>query len=199
MYKASRKEKNIISEVYSRAFHNDPLFTYFFPNEETRKNKSRYTFRFSVSYAIKNGTVTASSENFEGVGVWLHSDKIDFPILSVIRHGGLMLLLKQGISSVLRQLKVDAYMKSINKRYINGSYMYLFLLAVDTEFQSKGFSSKVLLPMLKELDSKKIPCYLDTNTEKNMQLYKRFGFKVIKYSIIPGTDVHHWAMLRDPK
>ena len=52
--------------------------------------------------------------------------------------------------------------------------------------------------MLERLDMKKIPCYLNTQNEKNISLYEHFGFRVIDQLTLPDSDILHTAMLRDP-
>jgi RimJ/RimL family protein N-acetyltransferase len=52
--------------------------------------------------------------------------------------------------------------------------------------------------MLNRLDTNKIPCYLNTQNEKNIGLYEHFGFRVIDQLTLPGTDILHTAMQRNP-
>jgi hypothetical protein len=52
--------------------------------------------------------------------------------------------------------------------------------------------------MLARFDKAALPCYLETQKEENVNLYQHFGFSVIKESIIPGTSITIWLMLRKP-
>lgn len=40
-------------------------------------------------------------------------------------------------------------------------------------------------------------CYLETNNEKNVQIYEHFGFKLKETAFIPNSKVHHYAMLKE--
>jgi hypothetical protein len=51
--------------------------------------------------------------------------------------------------------------------------------------------------MLARIDEEGLPCYLETLVERNVLLYKHFGFKVIEKAAIPRTDLTSWAMLRE--
>ena len=42
-------------------------------------------------------------------------------------------------------------------------------------------------------------CYLETNKECNISMYEHFGFKLMERGKIPGTDVEHIAMYREPR
>jgi hypothetical protein len=50
--------------------------------------------------------------------------------------------------------------------------------------------------MLERIDREHLPCFLETNTEKNVAIYRRFKFEVVSEDKIPGTEVTSFAMLR---
>jgi len=43
-----------------------------------------------------------------------------------------------------------------------------------------------------------LPCYLETETERNVAFYAKLGFEVLNRLDFPGTPVHLWTMRRDP-
>jgi predicted GNAT family N-acyltransferase len=51
--------------------------------------------------------------------------------------------------------------------------------------------------MFARLDKEKLPCFLETQSEKNVKIYKRYGFRVVEKGAIPDTEIPHWAMLRE--
>jgi len=55
-------------------------------------------------------------------------------------------------------------------------------------------------PFIKaELDNRKLRCFLETQEERNIAYYQRFGFEIAKETIIPGLDLQNWVMIREPK
>ena len=64
-------------------------------------------------------------------------------------------------------------------------------------FQGKGYARSLLRAMLGRIDNERLPCYLETQNQSNLPIYRHYGFKVIKDVIIPGTKLHHWLMLRE--
>jgi ribosomal protein S18 acetylase RimI-like enzyme len=68
---------------------------------------------------------------------------------------------------------------------------------VDPAYQGKGYASRLLKPMLARIDRENMPCYLDTEEEKNVSIYQHFGFKVLEEVKIPSTDIILRAMLRE--
>ena len=85
----------------------------------------------------------------------------------------------------------------IHKKYAPFPHLYAWYIGVDPEFQGKGHGSTLHRAMLARADNERLPCYLETQKEENMILWSRYGFKVITETAIPGTEVKHWAMLRE--
>ena len=67
---------------------------------------------------------------------------------------------------------------------------------VDPGCRGRGYRSLLIRAKLAELDKQNVPCYLETMKEKNVSIYRHFGFEVVEEGIIPDTDVPMWAMLR---
>ncbi len=64
--------------------------------------------------------------------------------------------------------------------------------------QGKGYLSRLLRPVLDDLDKKKISCVLETPGEPNASIYRHFGLTVLKEATITKDKVKMWPMLREP-
>jgi predicted GNAT family N-acyltransferase len=53
--------------------------------------------------------------------------------------------------------------------------------------------------MFERLDCEELPCFLETQTPVNVAIYQKYGFTIKHHGNIPGTDIPHWAMLREPQ
>jgi ribosomal protein S18 acetylase RimI-like enzyme len=100
-------------------------------------------------------------------------------------------------SGGLRMRYSGDFMDDVHKRLVPYKHWYLMVLGVDPGFQGKGYASKLLKPMLERADREKLPCYLETNDEVDVTIYRHFGFKVLEESLIPKTTVKNWAMFRE--
>ena len=76
-------------------------------------------------------------------------------------------------------------------------HWYLQLLGVDPVYQGKGYASILLRAMFARIDEERLPCYVETQNEKNVPIYQHYGFKVVEEGIFPGSEVNTWAMLRE--
>lgn len=185
-----------IAAMFSRAFLSDPLFVHLFPDDNTRRKSSYYTFRFIVRYAIAKGYVYATSEELEGAASWLLSEMIDLSLWDQLKYGGLAMLSNQSSNSIKRQMSVSAYMTRIHHQIVSEKHLYLSTIGVESIHQGKGFGSELVTSMLQGKQGSGLKCYLDTHCEKNMLLYKKLGFRVVHKAPIPDSEVYHWAMLR---
>jgi ribosomal protein S18 acetylase RimI-like enzyme len=86
----------------------------------------------------------------------------------------------------------------MRKQHVIEPHWHLFPIAVDPEFQGKGFGSILMRPMLDRITGEGLPCYIETQKEKNLSLYEHYGFEVIHTDTIPGIDIQHWGMLISP-
>ena len=186
------------AEMLARAFQDDQLYTYFFPNLIERKTKLHVFFEGSLRYGIVYGEVYTTSSNLEGVAFWLPSEK-GFTIWRMIRSGFLSLLLRSGKKVISKMMAFSDYASPIHKSHTPFRHWYLMYIGVESMFQGKGYASALIKPMLTRIDQEYLPCFLETQNEKNVHIYQNFGFKVVEVGTIPGTNINHWAMLRDKK
>ena len=61
-------------EVISRAFHDDPLYSYIIPGEDDRKKYFPYLFMAYIWYCLEFGEVYFTSSDLEGLALWLPSE-----------------------------------------------------------------------------------------------------------------------------
>jgi ribosomal protein S18 acetylase RimI-like enzyme len=185
------------AEMLARAFQDDPSFIYIFPDVSQRKNKLPYLWQCNVRYGVLYGQAYAISPNLEGVAVWLPYEKADMSLWGMIRTSPLPMLPKIGWGPCRRGWLFNKYANAVHKRHAPSRHWFLQSLGVDPVFQGKGHASTLLRAMFAIIDKEDLPCYLDTQTEKNVSMYQHYGFKVVEEFKIPGTEFRNWAMLRE--
>jgi ribosomal protein S18 acetylase RimI-like enzyme len=75
-------------------------------------------------------------------------------------------------------------------------HWHLGPIGVLPSHQEKGIGTKLLSRFCQEVDACLSPAYLETDTDKNVQFYERFGFEVAKETKI--FDVKNSYMWRPP-
>ncbi|MHA1943205.1 MAG: GNAT family N-acetyltransferase [Candidatus Thorarchaeota archaeon] len=186
-------------DVLIRAFWDDPLNVYLFPDETKRKRFLPAFFEFRLKQGKLCGEVYTTSDEVEGVAIWKYYQKIDTTLWRIIRLGGLKMMRRSGLSLTRRMMKINDFVSKRRNEYATPPYMHLGPIAVDPEKQGKGYGSKLIRPMLTHLDEMKWHCYLEAQSESNVSLYEHFGFVVLNKGVVPDTEIPHWDMMRPPQ
>jgi len=190
-----------VCKVLGDAFQDDPIMVFTYPDAEERKKKAQYGFYMLYNYGIKNEFAYATSENLEGVTMWLPPGNIYISIWTMMKNGMFYTLRKVGLKmkAMKRTMAIFNYTEKRHKELVPYDHWYLQNIGVKPEEQGKGYGGHLLRTMINEVKSDGLPIYLETNTEKAMSIYQRYGFEILDHEIIPYTDVPLWCMLRTCK
>jgi ribosomal protein S18 acetylase RimI-like enzyme len=184
--------------LLARAFHDDPLYRLVTSDEEKRTRMLTWLFERVVRYGILYGQ-TFTTPGLEGVAGWLPPGRSALTLGRVIRSGLYATPLKMGWAAYRR---FDAYMTYADKlhaRYAPELHWYLWVIGVDPSCQGKGVGSGLLQPILAKADADGMPCYLETEREKNVRFYTKHGFRVVEQGQVPRLGVEVQAMRREPE
>ena len=198
MLRLTRRERDAGVAVLGRAFAEYELLRYYFPDEMQRRAVAESFGFIAVCVCLRYGEVYATSEKLEGVAAWLPPGKAPFGGWQIIRSVPLPFLVRFGRQGAGRMWAFGALVGNTHRRLVPYPHWYLQMIGVDPPYQGQGFSSRLLRPMLERIDREQMPCYLETNSEKNVAIYGRFGFEVISEDKLPGAGVTSFAMLRKP-
>jgi ribosomal protein S18 acetylase RimI-like enzyme len=181
------------------AFWNHPPLQDYFPDEAEREKIAPYFFSWTAFYGIRYGEVHVTSPDFEGIAVWLPSDNYPVTQWKLLRSVPPSEILGFGRYGGSRIRDLGKYIDEVHSRLAPFKHWFLQAIGVAPQFQGRGYSGKLLRPMLSKIDEEGLPCYLETLEEQNVQLYEHFGFGVIEESAIPETNLTNWAMLREAR
>ena len=199
LIQVSKTETKSAVEVLVRSFWNDSLTEYFFPDEEMRREHLPVFMEYRVKQGSLYGQVYATSPKLEGIAIWKHSEDVNRSLLKDLRSGGFALFRKVGTTKLREMTAVDQFTSSRRDEYSIKPYLHLGPVAVEPDFQGKGFATKLVRPMLDHLDTEGLNCYLEAQSESNVSLYQHFGFEVVAKGTVPDTDIPHWDMIRIPE
>lgn len=102
-----------------------------------------------------------------------------------------------GWSRIPRLLALQA---AINRQHPEGrEHAYLWFLGVRPEARGLGVGSRLLRAASRRLDSTGMAAYLETQTERNVALYRRHGFEVVSEFRARHDAPPQWGMWREPR
>ena len=200
LYKINKRDIPRASAVLADAFQNDPLWNKFFKGESDIEAKFRAFFECPVRICYKYGEVYAPSEKLEGIAACIPGNLSYVTIWRSILSGTIIPGLRMGIKTGKKMQPVFSPLENDRKENMKGkSFIYLNVLGVATELQGQGFGGKLLRALIDKYDASGIPIYLETELEKNVNFYRKFGFSTIKRVTLAIVDHPMWEMVREPK
>ncbi len=180
----------------ARAFRDDPMMRYVLPNDARRARLLPWNFSVLVRYCFPYGEVHTTT-NLDGVACWLPPGSSMTNVWGMLRSGMMLAPLRLGPVAFSRSMVLSAYMDAMRGRTVPVPHWYLSAIGVEPSRQGRGIGGALLDPVLARADANRLPCYLETQTERNVEFYEKRGFKVSGASTIRGLRV--WAMLRTPR
>ena len=147
---------------------------------------------------MKYGAVYATSESLEGVAAWVPGRYSYVNAWRTIRSGALLTGLKMGMEIGKKMQVIFTPMEDDRKRHMQGRrFMYLQIIGVARDLQGKGHGGRLIRALLEHCKQGGLPLYLETETEDNVNMYKKFGFQLLKTINLSVIDLPMWEMVRE--
>lgn len=182
-----------------RAFFDDPLMMYILQDDARRPGALRWFMTAAAKYGLAHGEVYTTEGRVDGNAIWLPPGDVKVTLPRMAQHGMLMAPFKFGIGAFNRFLSVMNYLEHLHTRDMPEDHWYLMVLGVDTPRQGQGVGSALVQPMLARADAAGMPCYLETQKERNVPFYQKQGFEVIVDEQMPKGGPRGWTMKRAPR
>ena len=194
----TRKLIKPAAQTLAKAFQEYPVSVFLEPDAARRRKEQPRIFRDLIKNNLDKGTIYGTSPGMEGVAVWFLVDK-NYEASPPRRTLGewLRSLREDKVKAQKRQAFFE-FSRDIRKRVLPDKYWYLQLLAVEPANQGKSFASKLMKPMLELAEKQGLPCFLETQSQRNVSLYGHYGFVIVEEGTVPMGDVYSWAMLKTP-
>lgn len=186
------------ARVCARAFRDAPHIVYFFSDEARRESDSVAMFKMRIRFGLLHGVVHATSPDLEGIAVWISSERAAMTMWKQIRAGGIRLYRAVGSDAVARMKRVAEHNDRLRRQHVSAPHRFLSILGVDPAHQRHGHATRLVKGMLSRLDRDRIPCYAETTEPDVLPFYQSLGFKPGIESIVPGTDLTVWPLVRSP-
>lgn len=193
-----REHAPVLAEVLTRAFAEDPLCSYLFPEPERRAQQMRWIFEREVRAAAHRGEAYTTPD-LAGSAHWRSPEESTAHwFWAQARAGFWRIPFRLSPVELARGLKILTDVAAHMTRNIREPHWVLDSLGIAPERQGQGITGILLRPVLRRADEAGIPCYVMTNKEKNITLYEHFGFRVTDRYFLSNTDVLMCGLRRAP-
>ena len=170
--KATLFDNDRIAATYASAFEDDPTFSWFFPNANTRRRRLQGFFRFVGPHMALPHDETWMTDDALAVAIWIPPDKWKMPMMQQLRL--LPGFVRWSGRFTPRILSALTKMDKVHPH--DPPSWYLLGLGTVKEHQGKGLGSAVLSHMLARCDTEGLPAYLESSNPRNIPFYARHGF-----------------------
>jgi len=177
----------------ARAFYEDPVLAYMFPDARKRERKLRRFFAFQIRRTYLSRGLAYMSEDASSVALWLPPHAVRPGIGDVTAQLRMLSMLRGRAGKAVQLVRL------IESRHPRTPHYYLGGLGTDPARQRNGLAAAVLLPVLEICDSEGVPAYLESSKEENISFYRRQGFQLTGEVGPPDAAVRLWFMWREPQ
>jgi GNAT superfamily N-acetyltransferase len=176
--------------MLARAFYDDPVTAWFYPNPARRLAHTRRFFAIRLRQLADQELIFTTPDH-SGAALWaqpghwredLRQSLMLLPMLPVL------------LPRIVRSTRA---VREIERLHPVVPHYYLSVLGTDPEQQGGGVGSALLAPVLRRCDRDGVAAYLESSKESNVGFYVRHGFTMTERIDLPdGPPL--WFMWREP-
>lgn len=180
-----------LAAVLARAFYDDPVTAWFYPDAARRMQHARRFFAIRLRQLADQELIYTTPER-SGAALWarpgrwrenLRQSLMLLPMLPVL---------------LPRIVRCTHAVREIERRHPVAPHYYLSVLGTEPQQQGGGIGSALLGPVLQRCDCTAMGAYLESSKEGNLDFYARHGFAVTERIELPeGPPL--WLMWREPR
>jgi len=187
-------------ETLVQAFRADPMYAYICPDGADRVRSMRGLWDALIRFTLIYGEAWTTPE-VSGVACWLAPGNTTVGFRQMLRTGFALAraMMRFAGSARRRAMGVIGYTDELHRHAMPGRHWYLWALGVAPASQGQGVGGRLLQPVLARADAAGLPCYLETETERNVAFYRKHGFDLLTAERAPGQDLMLWTMARQPR
>lgn len=189
---ASAQDSGEVVSILTKAFYDDPTWSWAFPDPATRRDQHKRLWELFVQGALRYPWVWLTPGN-TATSVWIPPDGTDFsPEQEADMETTLTEICGDGTPRVLRTFELfeQAHPRAV-------PHYYLTLLGTHPEHRGHGYGLKLLAANLRQIDETGMPSYLEASNPANVPLYMRHGFEVLSSFKVPDGGPEVFTMWRE--
>ena len=189
---ASPRDSDEVVSILVGAFHDDPTWSWAFPDPALRAEQHKRLWRLFVDGAMRFPWVWLTKGN-TATSVWIPPQETEFSQEQEAALGPMIIeMLGPKASRVLHALEMfdQAHPRGV-------PHFFLSLLATRVEHRGRGYGLGLLAGNLRRIDEAGMPAYLEASNPANVALYERHGFKVRGSFKLPGDGPEVFTMWRE--
>ncbi|MFC8388839.1 GNAT family N-acetyltransferase [Streptomyces sp. NPDC057238] len=187
---AKTDDAQAVGRTLARAFDDDPMMRWFFPDDSSREAAlGRYFTTLFTRQYVEHG-VCERTEGAAAFWVPPEGQAKAVPDAETVQE-------LQDILGDRAPLFRDA-VEAAAEHSPKGSHWYLAVIGADPATRGQGHGAALLRSGLAKADAAGLPVCLESSKPSNLPFYEHFGFTVHEELRLPGGGPALWTMRREP-
>jgi ribosomal protein S18 acetylase RimI-like enzyme len=191
--KATEQDVEALAVTAGLAFENDPLLRWLGDSAENRREIGQAMLKSDWKMNNRFGQIYCE-DRCQGFAVWVPPDTKH----SFTENWEMMWDMARVVKGTRRAFKQWNLYRRIGDLHPKAPHYYLSFLGVHPDAQGQGVGHALINQILQVADAQGQPCFLETETEKNVRFYTRHGYQVVNQLESGDGLVHVWMMWREP-
>jgi N-acetylglutamate synthase-like GNAT family acetyltransferase len=191
--RATTEDVDVLAHVLARAFDDDPVSEFLFPDTRRRQRALPRYFSILLRTAFLPTGEVWTDAGTRGGAMWTPPSQRRPSMRDLLRFAPLVPVLGRRLPAAI------STMQAVERHHPRTPHWYLAVLGTDPPRQRCGVGSSLLEPVLARCDTEGLPAYLESSKERNVPFYARHGFEVTKTIELPGGGPPLWLMWREPR
>ena len=193
--RADEADRDELAAALTRAFADDPVIAWLFPDESSRAIRTERTFQIYLRDTLRVGEVFTTADR-TGASMWKPPGKWKLEKLQLARQ--LPALAQAFGRRITALIQMENQVEALHP---DEPHWYLAVLGTDPVAQGKGIGAALLRQVTDRCDANGEAAYLESSKPDNVPYYERFGFKVTgEVTLGKHNDgATMWMMWRDPQ
>lgn len=175
---ATLQDKKHVVDILCSAF--EPItepnsINYIVKQDKHRSKRMRVLMEFIFDNCMDFGEVLLSNNrNACILMTFPHTEKLTFKkIKGLVR----VALKCTGLKNAIKVLQRQAQLK---KHHISEAYIHPTIMGAKNEVHGFGIGVRLIKQLIDHYEGNELPVIIQTTTDQNLKIYKRFGFEVFK-------------------
>ena len=187
---------NQAARTLARAFEEDPLMQYVFPDKFGRERHIYALHRPLLNACMTHGGVETAAQE-AAVAAWIDGKDVPLSLSKCLAAGMGRVPFVTPPLALRRLLKHDhAAELAVTSGMRSFSFAYLWVVGVSPDHRNLKLGRKVIEQTLEAMSDRYAFCALKTETFSNVAIYERLGFSVFSETRILSSTMQSWAMRR---
>lgn len=181
----------LVSRVLARAFEDDPMMRWFFPDDASRRPAmERYFATILTRQYVHHGVCERTDA---AAAFWVAPEAQAKAVPDAETIGELRSILGERAELFGELVELAA------THAPRDPHWSLAVIGADPAAQGQGQGAALLRSGLARADAARQPVYLESSRPSNIPVYEHFGFTVREELRLPGEGPVLWSMWREPR